>query len=61
MVYRKISDDLKEAALRLYARGRDNIHEIASITGFSIRTFYHTHQQKRRTGTVAKQAAIGRG
>ena len=61
MVYRKISDDLKEAALRLYARGRDNVHQIAAITGFSIRTFYRARRQKHQTGSVAKQAAIGRG
>ncbi|KJA26468.1 hypothetical protein HYPSUDRAFT_132666 [Hypholoma sublateritium FD-334 SS-4] len=61
MVYRKISDDLKEAALRLDARGHDNAYQIAAITGFSVRTFYRIRAQKLQTGTVAKAAAIGRG
>lgn len=61
MVYRKISNDLKEAALRLKARGRDTVYDIVAITGFSIRTFYRVRQQKLRTGSVAKQDAIGRG
>ncbi len=50
MVYRKISDDLKEAALRLEARGRDTVYDIVAITGFSLRTFYRARQQKLRTG-----------
>lgn len=61
MVYRKISDDLKEAALRLDARGRDDVYEIAAIAGFSVRTFYRARRQKYQTGSVAKEAAIGRG
>ncbi|KAF8812903.1 hypothetical protein BYT27DRAFT_7085843 [Phlegmacium glaucopus] len=61
MVYRKISDDLKEAALQLDAHGRDSVYDIAAIMGFSIRTFYRARRQKLRTGSVAKQQAIGRG
>ena len=40
MSYRKIGDDLKEAALLLDAHGCDNVYDIAAITGFSICTFY---------------------
>jgi len=61
MVYRKISDDLKEAALRLMARGRDTVYDIAAVTGFSVRTLYHARHRKLHTGSVAKAEAIGRG
>lgn len=47
--------------MRLKARGRDTVYDIVAITGFSIRTFYRVRQQKLRTGSVAKQDAIGRG
>jgi len=38
MVYRHISDDLKEAAIRLKNRGRDTNYEIKEITGMSTCT-----------------------
>ena len=41
MLYRKIGDGLKEAALLLDSNGHDNVYDIAAITGFSILTFYH--------------------
>lgn len=61
MVYRHISDDLKEAAIRLKNQGRDTNHEIKEITGFSIRTLTRAIQRKQLTGSVAKAQAIGHG
>jgi hypothetical protein len=52
-MYRKISDDLKEAALRLKARGHDTNYEISQITGFSTRTLYRACRHKLLTGSVA--------
>ena len=61
MVYRRISDDLKEAAIRLKNRGRDTDHEIRQITGFSTKTLNRAIRRKQATGSVAKAQAIGRG
>lgn len=61
MVNRKISDDLKEAALRLQQRGRDTTEEILSIVGFSKSTLYRTERRKNLTGSVAKAQVLGRG
>jgi transposase len=61
MVYRKISTDLKEAAIRLKARGRDTDYEISQIVGFSTRTLYRVHRQKFLTGSAAPAQAISRG
>ena len=61
MVSRKISDDLKEAALRLTNRGRDSIYNMAAITGLSVSTFYCICCRKLLTGSVAKAEAIGHG
>lgn len=61
MVYQKISDDLKEAALQLAACGRDSVYDIVAVTGFSKWTFYRIHQHKQNTGSVVKEGAIGRG
>lgn len=58
---RKISDDLKEAALRLKARGIDSDAEIARITNISVSTLYRAQRRQRLTGSVAKALAIGRG
>lgn len=57
---RRISDDLKEAALRLKAHG-DSDSEITRITGFSQRTLYRIQLRKQQTGSVTKALAIGRG
>ena len=61
MVYRHISDDLKEAAIRLKNRGCDTDHEIRQITGFSTKTLNQAIRHKQATGSVAKAQAIGRG
>ena len=61
MVYQKISDDLKEAALWLMACGHDTVYDIAAVTGFSVHTLYCAHHQKLHTGSVAKAEDIGHG
>ena len=61
MVYRHISDDLKEAAIRLRNQGQDTNHEIKEITSFSTRTLTRAIRCKQLTGSVAKAQAIGRG
>jgi transposase len=57
---RKISDDLKEAALRLRQDGQTPGY-IKHITGISRRTLFRTQKRKHDTGSVAKAQAIGRG
>ncbi|KAJ6472959.1 hypothetical protein DFH09DRAFT_953785 [Mycena vulgaris] len=61
MVNRCISDDLKEAALRLEARGRDTTTEILDIVGFSRSTLKRARKRKRETGSVTKKQVLGRG
>ena len=61
MVYQKISDDLKEAALWLMACGHDTVYDIAAVTGFSVHTLYCAHHQKLHTGSIAKAEDIGHG
>jgi transposase len=61
MVFRKISDNLKEAAVRLKERGQDTDQEISEITGMSIQSVYRARERKRLTGSVAPAPAIGRG
>jgi transposase len=61
MVNRCISDDLKMAALRLNARGRDSVSEILKIVCFSRKTFRRAQRRYNATGTVAKAQVIGRG
>jgi transposase len=58
---RRISDDLKEAALCLERRGRDSTSEILKIAGFSRSTLYRTRRRKDLTGSVAKTRANERG
>ncbi|KAG1854287.1 hypothetical protein F4604DRAFT_1932895 [Suillus subluteus] len=57
---RRISDDLKDAALRMANKGYATT-EILSITQISTSTIYRTQCRKRATGSVAKIQAIGRG
>ncbi|KAJ7675267.1 hypothetical protein B0H17DRAFT_946088 [Mycena rosella] len=61
MPNRRISDDLKEAALRLQDRGRDTTKEILQIICFSRSTLHRTCRHKVLTGHVTKAAAHGRG
>lgn len=58
---RKISDDLKHAALRLRARGHDSDKEVTKLVGFSLSTLFQTARQFRNTRTVTKAQAIRRG
>ncbi|PBL04472.1 hypothetical protein ARMGADRAFT_911870 [Armillaria gallica] len=60
MVYRNISDDLKQTALRMRVRG-DSPEEILCMTRFSLSTLYCTQRRFRLTGDVAKEPALGRG
>jgi transposase len=60
MVNRRISDDLKMAALRLKAKGH-SVTEILDITRFSRNTFHRAQRRYNQVGTVAKAQAIGRG
>ena len=59
MAFKKISDDLKEAALRLRLRGRDTDDEICDITGFSKKTLRRAQAQKNLTGSVTAHKPIG--
>ncbi|KAJ7080906.1 hypothetical protein B0H15DRAFT_786782 [Mycena belliarum] len=61
MPNRRISDDLKEAALRLEDRGRDTTEEVLEIVGFSRSTLYRARKRKILTGWVTKAVAHGRG
>jgi hypothetical protein len=56
---RRISDDLKEAALRLKQDGHTPDY-IKGITSISKRTLFHTQKRKQNTRSVAKAQAIGR-
>jgi transposase len=58
---RRISNDLKEAAVRLMNRGTYTMEEITAITRISRRTLFRVARQKRLTGSVAKTVAVGRG
>ena len=58
---RRISDDLKEATLRMKTRGRDTTKEILAIAGFSRNTLYRARKRKHLTGSVAKAQVLGRG
>ncbi|KAJ7217661.1 hypothetical protein B0H12DRAFT_1205575 [Mycena haematopus] len=54
----RISDDLKEAMLRLEERGRDTTREILKIGQFSRSTLIRMRKRKHLTGSVAKAQAI---
>ena len=61
MVYRHISNDLKEVAIQLRNHGRDTDLKISQITGFSTQTLYHAIRHKQATGSVRKSQPIGHG
>ncbi|KAF8799510.1 hypothetical protein BYT27DRAFT_7050612, partial [Phlegmacium glaucopus] len=54
MPYRKISRDLKLAAMNLYDRGLISLDDILDCVGFSERTFYRVLSLWRETGNVVK-------
>ena len=57
---RKISNDLKEASLRMKARLYPD-EEVLAVVGFSRSTLKRAAHRKALTGSVAKKQAIGRG
>lgn len=57
---RRISDDLKEAALRMKTQNYST-EEVLNIAQFSLSTLDRAARRKRLTGSVAKAQAIGRG
>jgi hypothetical protein len=56
----RISDDLKEAALRMKAHEYCD-EEILEISRFSLSTLKRAARRKRLMGSVTKVQAIGRG
>jgi hypothetical protein len=58
---RKISNDLKRAALHLRARGQDSISQITEICDFSRSTFFRVLRCRQLTGDVAKAIVMGHG
>jgi len=57
---RRISNDLKEAALRMKAHAYSD-EETLEIAQFSLSTLKRAARRKRLTGSVAKAQVIGRG
>ncbi|KAJ7712084.1 hypothetical protein B0H16DRAFT_1272543, partial [Mycena metata] len=57
----RISDDLKEAMLRLEERGRNSTAEILKIAQFSRSTLCRSRRRQRETGSVTRAPANGRG
>ncbi|KAI0046776.1 hypothetical protein FA95DRAFT_1493480 [Auriscalpium vulgare] len=57
---RRISDDLKMAALRMEQRGRDTTPEILDIVRFSKSTLNRTRRRFQLTGSVTRTPAVGR-
>ncbi|KAF9230283.1 hypothetical protein BU15DRAFT_57411 [Melanogaster broomeanus] len=52
MAYRKISNDAKRAAVRLYERGLLNLVNILDCCGFSRRSWFRVLKLWRETGDV---------
>lgn len=61
MPYRKISNDLKEATIRLLARGQDSLEDILDIVGMSESTYRRALRRIRETGSVACPQPISKG
>ena len=61
MPYRKISRDLKLAAMNLYERELVSLDDILDCVGFSERTFYRVLRLWRETGDVIKHSDGLRG
>ncbi|KAI0038083.1 hypothetical protein FA95DRAFT_1469156, partial [Auriscalpium vulgare] len=57
---RRISDDLKDAALRMLERGHRK-SEVLAVVGFSKSTLARAGTRKQLTGSVSCAPAIGRG
>jgi transposase len=54
MPYRRISQDLKLAAMNLYERELIPLEDLLDCVGFSKRTFYRVFKLWRETGDVVK-------
>ena len=61
MGFRKISHDVKIAAVRLYKCGLLDLEDILDCCGFSHRTWYRVLKLWRETGDVVPQAQSIRG
>lgn len=61
MPFRKISNDLKEASIRLANRGQDSLKDVLGIVGFSESTYWRTLRRLRATGSVAFAQPIQKG
>lgn len=61
MVMRKISHDVKLAAIRLYYTRILSLQQILDACGFSRRTFFRVLKLWRETGDVVKARALTRG
>jgi hypothetical protein len=54
MPYRKISRDVKLAAIRLYERNILPLSDLLDVVGFSRRTFYRIQRLWEDTGDVVR-------
>ncbi|KAG2369023.1 hypothetical protein BDR07DRAFT_1348485 [Suillus spraguei] len=61
MVFRKISDDVKRAAIRLSERDLLSLQDILDCCGFSERTWYRVMKLWRETGDVINQPRTAPG
>ncbi|KAJ7265184.1 hypothetical protein C8J57DRAFT_952801, partial [Mycena rebaudengoi] len=61
MVNRRISRDVKIAALNLYEHGHLSVKEILACVGFSRRTFYRILNLRCTTGNVVKERTAHSG
>lgn len=61
MVNRRISDDIKLAAMRLYEQDILGIEDILEVIGFSRATFFRVLKLWREGGSVAKPKSFRRG
>ncbi|KAG2071438.1 hypothetical protein BDR04DRAFT_1135016 [Suillus decipiens] len=61
MMFRKISDDVKRAAIRLSEHNLLSLQDILDCCGFSERTWYRIMKLWRDTGDVINQSRTARG
>jgi transposase len=61
MGFRKISRDLKMAAIQLYIRDLLSLDDIQACCGFSLRTFYRIWRLWQDTGDVVRHSTTLRG
>ncbi|OJA11889.1 hypothetical protein AZE42_08954 [Rhizopogon vesiculosus] len=61
MAFRKISQDVKQAAIHLYERELLNLQDIPSYCSFSESTWYRVLKLWRETGNVISHPTGARG